>query len=149
MQNSFLIEKYPLLFLKEFNNIKIKNLLPLEKDNINQIYFDYLFHYFHYPDINENHQHHDFIDLNNETYIVINNKWTHHIYHFTIECIPTLEFYLNYYNNYKIICSPDCFNNEIFKIIIDIFNLKDKLLVIEYNKIYRGNFKYLFMMPRH
>jgi len=149
MQNSFLIEKYPLLFFKEFNDIKIKNLLPVEINNINQIYFDYLFHYFNYPDINENHQYHDFIDLQNETYIVINNKWVAHIYHFTIECIPTIEFYLNYFNNCKILCSPDCFNNEIFKIIIDIFNLKDKLLVIEWNKIYRGNFKYLFIMPRH
>jgi hypothetical protein len=154
MQNSFLIEKYPLLFFKEFNNIKIKNLLPVEISIINQIYFDYKFHYFHYPDINENQQNHDllnnnFVNLENETYIIINNKWVNHIYHFTIECIPTLEFYLNYFNNYKIICSAECFNNEIFQIIINLFNLKDKLLVMEWNKIYRGNFKYLFMMPRH
>lgn len=145
-------QKYPLLILENYNNINIKNLIPIDKKLIDKIIPDYyLCHYFHDYDTNISKNDSDIlIELNKEdTYIILNNKWSHHFYHFIIEELLSIEIYLKYFSKCKLICNKTYSESPYFKLILEHLNLSNKLLVTENNVIYNGNFIYLFLLPKH
>ena len=82
----------------------------------------------------------------NYIYFVISSIYYNQFFHFFEQFVGNLEIYLLYYNKFKIICN-ESYNSgssgEIFNMIINYFNLKDKIIFTNSNHIYKGNFLYV------
>lgn len=88
-----------------------------------------------------------FVELDNHIiYVIIDNLYHTHFWHYNVEVVLHLQFYLNYLKKkhffrkcqFKIISRPgvlELFQKEIFELINN-----DELLICEPSKCYKGNF---------
>ena len=134
--------------METFN--EIENLLPIDLKRIFSLtfYFDKVIRDSGTRLItNDEENDVSFVQLDNDTiYLIIDNLYYYHFWHYNLETVLYLQFYLNYFKEkivldkykFKIICKPNVFvefKKEIFEIVGN-----DNMLIIEPSSYFKGNF---------
>lgn len=140
-------DKHPLLNLKFIENkiIEGRTLCPLE-------YIDGLENYFYKQNVNVSYNGSTIHNLNDNTiYFILSHQYSVNFNHDMFELLQILQIYILYCNNvilnnkynFKIICKNIDFSSGISYEIINLFDLRKDILILNDTDFYKGNFVYL------